>query len=129
MLGLEHLAHAAGADAVEHDVLVEHQALGLPLVDGGGLIFGELVGEDQLPGESLSVSGAFFGREALLERREVGRREKPAFNQVLYELSQRKRHEKPPTRNWWCWPDSGHAPQAREPFGGGLKGRGQVVML
>ena len=42
MLGLQDHAHAALAQLVQHHILAEDQPLGLALVDGLGLVLGEL---------------------------------------------------------------------------------------
>ena len=58
MLGLEHHAHAAGAELVEHHVLAEHQVLMLARVDDLGLVLGELALADEQLGQCLAVGWA-----------------------------------------------------------------------
>ena len=79
VLGLQHHAHAAFAQLVQHDVLAEDQPLGLALVDGLGLVLGELALLDEDLGELLDILGPLLGRQALLERGDFGRRHQAAL--------------------------------------------------
>ena len=83
VLGLQHHAHAAFADLVQHGVFAEDQPLGLALVDGLGLVLGQLAVLGPGPGELLDVLGPLVGREAVLERGDFRRRHQAALGQVL----------------------------------------------
>ena len=61
VLGLEDHAHAPLAQLVQHDIFAEDQPLGLALVDGLGLILGELALLDEDLGELLDVLGPLVG--------------------------------------------------------------------
>ena len=92
MLGLEHHAHAAGAELVEHDVLAEHQVLMLARVDDRGLVLGELALADEQLGQCLAIGGPLLGRQAVANRRDLGRRHQAGLAEVIDELLHRERH-------------------------------------
>ena len=57
MLGLEHLAHPAGADFVEDRVVAQDQRLGPALIDFLGLELRQLLALDELPSKFLGIFG------------------------------------------------------------------------
>jgi hypothetical protein len=66
--GLVHLAHAAGTDLVEQDIIAEHQVRGFPLRELRRLVPGELLLADQLGRELprvLPLGGREFGENGL----------------------------------------------------------------
>ena len=100
----KHHAHAAFAQLVQHDVFAEDQPLGLALVDGLGLVLGQLAVLDEGLGELLDILGPLVGREAVLERGDFGRRHQPALGQPLDELLDRDRHRPDPRPDHWVAP-------------------------
>ncbi len=92
VLGPQHDAHAAFAQLVQDDVLAEDQPLRLALVDGLRLVLREFALLDEGLSELLEVLGPPLGREAALERVDLGRRHQAALRQPFDELLDSDRH-------------------------------------
>src|SRR3990172_5676980 len=86
-------------DLVQNDVVAQHEALRLALIDLGRLILGEPARVDQLPGEILRHLRAPVGWEILLESSQLRRRKKPASDQAFDELCQSDGHDTALDRN------------------------------
>jgi hypothetical protein len=56
------------------------------------LVFGQLVGTDQISGEGFAVFRSLSGRAGILKRRDLGGGHQPALGQVLNELFERDSH-------------------------------------
>ena len=67
MLGLEHLAHPAGADLVEDRVVAEDQRFRAARVDFLGLELRQMFALDELPGKFLGVFGLCLGRNEVFQ--------------------------------------------------------------
>ena len=124
VLGLQHYAHAAFAQLIQYDVFAEDQPLGLALVDGLGLVLGQLAVLDQRPGELLDILGPLVGRQAVLERGDFGRRHQSALRQPHDELLDRDRHVPDPRPDHWgttirlVYPDADKAERSPSIHGG-----------